>query len=207
MNQHVDYRPYGLAKLMLIGCSAVAFLSIGVFGGGIFGGAPWTRASISGRIAKVFAAAPLNSKRVVPEKWQSTREYDPPAYVKVASEKKQPLHFMPSNCCETPKNFEPSTEALKGGTIGSPGNPPPPWADATCSKVDAWFPESMKNMQQAPTINDPNAIVTLDITPPSGQTNEECCVWVYHYGDPPHEFKRKNKAIRRPVLEVSRGDW
>jgi hypothetical protein len=78
------------------------------------------------------------------------------------------------------------------------------WSKEACAKVDVWFPESMRNVQQAPTMNDPNATVTFDITPPLRQTNEECSVWVYHYGDPPHKFKRKNKDIGKPVLAVAR---
>ena len=51
--------------------------------------------------------------------------------------------------------------------------------DGDCAQVDVWIPADMANAQQAPTINDPNASVTLDITPsPNGR---DCSIWHYHY--------------------------
>ena len=38
----------------------------------------------------------------------------------------------------------------------------------------------MRNMQSAPTMNDPNASVTLLMTPPI-DGNSNCAEWVYHY--------------------------
>jgi hypothetical protein len=61
--------------------------------------------------------------------------------------------------------------ALKGGGAGI--------GDVDCAQVDVWIPADMANAQQAPTINDPNAIVTLDITP--SPTGSDCQTWHWHY--------------------------
>jgi hypothetical protein len=46
----------------------------------------------------------------------------------------------------------------------------------------------------APTINDPNASVVLDITPPP-VGNSKCTVWKYHYGDKPPTREKKRRIV------------
>jgi hypothetical protein len=74
------------------------------------------------------------------------------------------------------------TDPLIGGIVGSPPVPIAP-ADAGCTKIDVWLPN--KNIATAPTMNDPNATVVLDITPPSKGEESNCTEMHYHSGTPP----------------------
>ena len=49
-----------------------------------------------------------------------------------------------------------------------------------CAQVDVWIPESMAKADSAPTLNDPNASITLDITPSKSETSA-CSLLKYHY--------------------------
>lgn len=104
---------------------------------------------------KVFTAAPDRTTRVFPEKLQSTRVNAPPPYASVVSLKVHPLQLKPSSICDPPSKCESSTKFLTGGTSGTPPveRSWPAWANTGCSRVDVWLPETMKNMEQAPTIN------------------------------------------------------
>jgi hypothetical protein len=176
---------YGLTKLTVIGCFAVAVFSVGFLGIGGFGGTPLVIPSKKGSTAIVFAAAPFNTTRIVPENLQLVKANAPPEYDNVTFSKKHPVQFKPSSSCGTFLSTNPVCDVVIGGTTGTPPSEMAVWASTGCSRIDAWFPESMKNALQAPTINDPNASVTLDITPPSGDSRGDCAVWVYHYGNPP----------------------
>jgi hypothetical protein len=187
---------YGLTKLTVIGCFIVAVCSLGFLGVGGFGGTPRVSACKKGSMTTVFAAAPDKITRVVPENLQLARLYAPPPYFNVALAKTQFLQFNPSNSWGTPEKMEFSTKAPEsGGTTGTPPVAMAVWENRGCSRVDAWFPESIKNALQAPTINDANATVTLDITPPSGDSRGDCAVWVYHYGNPPSKPIEANKSM------------
>lgn len=72
------------------------------------------------------------------------------------------------------------------------------WAAATdskCGRVDVYLPN--KNARQTLTTNQ-NDTVTLDITPPSSGKNENCTIWVYHYGEPPPVKKPARRKTLRP---------
>jgi hypothetical protein len=58
--------------------------------------------------------------------------------------------------------------------------------------VDVWLPNSKTD--SAPTINDPNATVTVRIAP--SNDSEKCSTWHYHYGEPPPQPNDKNKEFR-----------
>jgi hypothetical protein len=178
------YCPYGLSRLTLTVLVAVAICGIGACGLGWIGGFAVRRAPNMRSKVTVFAAAPVSFKRKFFDTDTSLKLKAPPPYVNDTFSNLQPLQDRPSNCCVTPTQSDSVKLRLpSGGTLGiSPG------ADTAedCAKVDAWFPASTKNIMEAPTINDPNASVTLDITPPSEDSNgENCAVWVYHYGKPP----------------------
>jgi hypothetical protein len=66
--------------------------------------------------------------------------------------------------------------------------------------VDVWMGDSMRNIAKAPTINDPNDSITLDIKPPLNGERGDCAVWVYHYGNPPEKFR-----LIAPQLELIGG--
>ena len=70
------------------------------------------------------------------------------------------------------------------------------FAKASCTIIDVWLPAKpkSKNTLEAPSMNDPNASVVLDITPPSGERIEGCTFWRYHYGEtPPPKHKKNDK--------------
>src|SRR5208337_5377884 len=97
----------------------------------------------------------------------------PPPYIKVAFLKVQCSQLSPSNpIVMLPPNVLSALLELRGGTTGT--RPLPitvagtgPDGGEDCAKVDVWIPTDTIDAQQAPTINDPNASITLDITPSS----------------------------------------
>jgi hypothetical protein len=129
--------------------------------------------------------------------------YAPPLYSRTTSLNMHSLHSMPSSCCVTPKK-RPRAKSLccKGGTTGIAYGKPAPAGGVldSCAHVDVWLPENTNNVVRAPTMNDPNASVTLDITPPSESPRGDCAIWVYHYGNSPS--KESNSKLQ-PMLIAS----
>ncbi len=191
---------YGLLKLTVMSCLAVAVLSIGVLGVGGGGGAPWVSAVKKGNMPTVLAAAPPNITRIFPENLQSVSLYAPPPYSKVTFLKTHRSHTNPSSCCATPSKTVPET--LGPGTVGTvgiaAGMANPCERCCSCARIDAWIPKSSKNIVQAPIMNDPNAMVILDITPPSEGSGRDCAECVYHYGNAPS----KQSDSKPPLMRV-----
>ncbi len=201
------FKPYGLARLIVTTLAAAAVLCSGVRGSGCCGRAPLWIAWTSLKNTNVFAAAPLRVRRVVPENEQLTKLYVPPPYSNVASLNMQSRHSMPSSCWVSDFNRTRSKRAKSDGTTGmAAGSATPAWAKAKCATVDVWLPESMRNIEKAPALNDPNASITLDITP-APHNGAGCAVWRYHYGPPParggHSTHgdRKRQPTGRHVLQ------
>src|SRR5216684_19356 len=201
------YSEYGLVKLMVVGLCAVAVLSIGVLGLGGSGGWPDIIAWSKGKIAKVLVAAPFKVTRVVPEKEQLIKLYAPPAYSKRTSLNTQLVQSSPSSDWVTSSKINSSNfgKATKGLKVGSepvrtmpllPCAAPPPLntdlpcvEPGACGVVDAWLPKDWfpanSKVLQAPTTNDSNASIVLDINPPTSGQVTDCVLWRYHYGTPP----------------------
>jgi hypothetical protein len=168
----------------------------------------------------------MRTTRVTPEKRAFCKLYAPPLYSKVTPSKTQPSQSNPSNSCLTPL-IEPvqyrgpsATEALGSApnilfplTSGGPSR----WkfvnwqgrcagkdcagGDVTCAIIDVWLPKS--DMLQAPTMNDSNATVTLDITPPVSGNPGKCAIWKYHYGEAPPKtggtIRQKNRSRKKTL--------
>ena len=180
--------PYGVTRSAVKASFTRAALIIGSFclvgGGFLF----WSMLCKKAEVIRAFAAAPLKVTRVVPENLGFTSLEAPPAYVNVTSVNEHSSQFKPSNCCSPPLKAVPvNTAFCNGGTVGSaPGKTA---CFGNCASVDVWLPESMRNSStlQTPALNDPNAAVTLDITPPQSGKAATCSVWHYHYGTPPQK--------------------
>jgi hypothetical protein len=191
------FEPYGLTKFPLRGAVRLAVLIIGVFGS-IVGG--WL-----GRVAgqpinpnaprnwTVLAAAPTKLKFTLPEIVAFSSLYAPPPYSKVTLLNLQFTHSVPSSAWVIPLNPPPlNTLPLSGGTVGmapSIFTATGFWAKTGCRKVEVWG-LSKKYMQMAPSKNDPNAIVSFRITPPSSGKAGDCTVWKYRDGKAPWKPKR-----------------
>jgi hypothetical protein len=171
---------YGLAKSPVISCLTLAVFSIGLLGFGAGGCWLAARACTKLKNATVFAAAPVKFTRTGPENLNRVNVNAPPPYSRTELVKSQSVQLLPSTIRVKPLTPIFSKFLVMGGTTGTPmpttrrGG-----LGGSCARVDVWMPESMKNIQQAPTINDPNASVALLITPPSdGLSN--CAEWTYH---------------------------
>lgn len=193
---------------------AIAVLMIGVFGFGGTGFCCSAIALIRSTNATVLAAAPCNEIRVTPLKWAFVKLYDPPPYISATFSNVQLSQSSPSSACVVVPFGAPLNDPLHilgpnvtaafgctpsmtiawlppeksklvnmqdrcaGGACGAGAG-----VGGVCAKIDVWLPKIAA--QQAPTINDPNASVILDITPPPSGKSGNCTVWVYHYGEPP----------------------
>jgi hypothetical protein len=144
----------------------------------------------------VLWAAPVRTTETFPGTFVSGKLKLPPPYVSTLAVTVHPSHEKPSSCCTLPPTFDPCPKNCNGGTTGiapgmdiveggSVGACEDCWN--ACTRVNVWLPESAKNMQQAPTTNDPNASVTLDIRSPLDGERGDCAVWTYHYGNPPEK--------------------
>lgn len=160
------------------------------FGGLGVGMAPraWSR-------TKVLRAAPFKASGVWARSLQFIHRKAPPAYVKETADIVQPVQSIPSRDWTSPVIEPPSQWTRAAGTTGSAPSifRPVPWS--ACTKVDVWQSWSATNDIETPTMKDPNASVTLDITPPLEGNGGNCAVWVYHYGKPPSK-----KHTRQPML-------
>jgi hypothetical protein len=153
-------------------------------GAGRFGAGsiPVTRIS-----STVFAAAPVKMTGTPLGIMAVGNRKAPPPYVKTRGLILQsPSHEKPSSCCTLPPIVSPLPKYCNGGTTGIAagmeivdGGSVGGGCWAACTRVDVWMPESSKDMQQAPTINDPKASVIFLITPPS-EGNSNCAEWAYH---------------------------
>lgn len=114
-----------------------------------------------------FPAAPLSSSVTFPENKQFRQRNGPPQYSSCESWKTQPLQLMPSKRHGAgPKVTPPFTRTDSGraGTIGRASFPIDDWAKAV-----SIFPGSRddaRNIDTAPTANDPSAKASLLIYPP-----------------------------------------
>lgn len=190
-------RHFGLTqRTIVIGAFAWAILVSFGFGGLGFG-LPDVMAAIKGSTANAFWAAPVKTTLVVPENRQFSKWYAPPPYVSVTLSNVHSLQFRPSNCCgSVPKWLSLTSIDDKGGTTGIASGRPKP----DCARIDVWLPESMKNMQKAPTTNDSNASIVFDIPPPKDGKGNDCAVSYYHYGTPPVKpppKRHKRKSVRK----------
>jgi hypothetical protein len=134
------------------------------------------------RNTAVFDAAPVSCIDGGLTNCDSTIENSPPPYNNIVRSKTHRRQRTPATRNESSVKWEPSTEIfLNGGTVGVPSmfmakpGGAKPWGD--CANVEVWFPS--KNIDMAPTMNDPNATVTFRISPPNNVF--ECGVWTYHY--------------------------
>jgi hypothetical protein len=177
---------FGVPKLPLTVSLTVAALSIGSLLGGLCLGA-WPAANpwMNWRNIRVFRAAPSNSTRTGPEKEKSVNWKLPPPYLKTEPLNAHRTHSAPSTWKAKPETPISVKWPDIGGTAGTPG---PATAKGirggSCAEVDVWLPESARNAVATPSANDTNAIVTLDIKPPS-EMSGNCAIWLYHYGKPP----------------------
>jgi hypothetical protein len=137
----------------------------------------------------VFNAAPLSSIRTGGVIVVLRKTYPPPPYCKVTFDSAHPSQETPSTRYLMLDNFAPLTTRLpSGGTTGSAPSicinvrVGADVAGDCCANVEVWFPTS--NTDMAPSVNDPNASVTFDISPPE---NGECGKWKWHYGEHPPE--------------------
>ena len=192
--------PNGVVRSAVKTSLAVAVRRIGLLGA-IAGG--FLLASIACRnwiTETVLAAAPFNFIRIGPEIFGFTSRMGPPEYSNITSLNEQSTHSSPSNVSRPgpPKELWVNTLPDNGFTIGSQPSSfkGPPWVNTGCATVDVWLPESAKNAVATPSANDTNAVVTLDIAPPSEFSGRNCAVWVYHEGNPPD----KSKSIATPIL-------
>lgn len=185
MQKTFHFWPYGLTKSTVIVCSLAAILKMGLFGLTGCGLAPEFTESTKANKVIVLAAAPFKTTRIGVEIEALTRLKAPPEYSNVTFLKTQSLQSNPSSGWMTFINDDEETTLPRNeGNVGSaPSKTIPLWADAGCTRIDVWFPN--KNITKAPTINDPNATVILDITPPLENKESDCVIYYYHYGDPP----------------------
>jgi len=149
----------------------------------------WLRRANQVETATALNAAPRRVRLVLPSKRQLTQLTIPPEYVRSAFLSKQPSQLIPSSW-KFPLMVAPWIKTLgMGGRTGTALGPD----TNACARVDAWLPESMNrhDVITTPDANDPNAKITLDITPPLKRSGGDCAVWVYHYGTPPSKPRRK----------------
>ena len=189
---------YGATKSPLSSFSRLALLMIGVFGltsGACgFAGHPIIPKVLSN--PSVFAAAPTNLSWTGGTTVESVRLYAPPPYTNVTPLYTLLLERNPSRGTSALRNVLcDDPELPSGGTRGTAACQTSPmsgiWAKAKpdCRTVEMWFPN--KDMQSAPTTNDPNASVTVRITPPSSGKAGNCTVWKKHYGVRPKSGKAR----------------
>ena len=184
--------PAGLIQLAVVIWSLTSTaVNRGGRADGCFCRSAWSCANV----CRAFRAAPVNFTSICPVKVGFTSRYAPPAYVRTALWNLQRSQFRPSSAWPTPVKELSAIILLvgRGGTTGStPAMSIPTWAQEAdgCSRVGVWFPEDTKsNVLAMPNTNDPNASLTVRITPPpsfSGLDNPEpCSMRYYHYKDPP----------------------
>src|SRR6267154_878462 len=158
----------------------IAFPGGGATGAG-FGIAPVIRNRLN-----VFWAAPVKLISTFRGTLEPGSLKAPPPYVKTGTAIVHRSQEKPSSCCTAPPTVEPSPKNCNGGTTGTaPGieiTEGGAWAWGgcwnACTRVDVWTSEKASNPQRIPTINDPNATVTLFIHSPSTESN--CSEWIYH---------------------------
>jgi hypothetical protein len=191
----MNYCPYGLIK----SCLTIFVISTLTFSGCLGGGECGVLNLLTSEkyvvSAKVFAAAPKSFSLIDPENLAFSNLNAPPPYSKVTSSKVFPSVFKPSSATLPCNMLLPMKLGCMGGTDGTALGVTPIWAKAGCTTVDVWLPDN-RSINTAPTINDPNASITLDITPPSRcsqNKDSNCVIYRYHHGNPPPLMKRKKK--------------
>jgi hypothetical protein len=120
-----------------------------------------------------FAAAPVSASLMDPENFGCIKRKGPPPYTMVAFSNLSPVELTPSSPTLIPEYLLPD-EGISVERVGTTGVAP--LVATSCAKVNAWFPGGInKNELTAPTMNDSNAVVTLDITPPSEGSGGKLC--------------------------------
>ncbi len=176
--------PYGLIKSTVIVCGLVAVSIIGALGLIGLGLEPSFTELTKANNLTVLAAAPFKITRIGVEMRALTSLYAPPEYSKVTLLKTQSLQFIPSSCWIRFENVDEEKFILNGGTTGFAGSLTITLVDGgDCANNDIWFPN--KDITRTPDINDPNANVILDITPPFGHEKGNGVKMHFHYGWPP----------------------
>lgn len=193
----------------------IGILGFGSLSQGGEGGAAWEAQTLK-KVSSlsVLAAAPLSSSLTGSLITTPGRSYAPPPYVSWVLLSEHPKHRRPSSCCAPPVTANPYNVGPRLGTIGiASGSEIVDWAAAPggvggegsaanaeerCTTVDMWDPDDIMSAEQAPTMNDPNASVTLDISPPKHKTNSDCVVWRRHKRFPP-TWKGHGGTSRDPM--------
>lgn len=188
---------YSLPKLPLTVSFMVAVCISGL-GALCVGTWPAARFWTNFRKTTVFRAAPVSSTRTGPEKEKSVNWKFPPPYFSTGPLKTHRTHSVPSTLnAMTPPEMPKSLKCcVIGGTTGTAPAPTPiapggvigalgagagvSGGGDDCAQIDAWLPAGTNDSVVAtPSTNDANAIVVLDISPPStGKSN--CAVWHWH---------------------------
>jgi hypothetical protein len=190
---------YGLTNVPLIAVFRVALWMTGVLGlvaGGVFGAAAQPIIPRLFSSANVLPAAPMNWRFVSPSNVELRSKYAPPPYRIVTLRNMLSYTMNPSRSIVWPAIMLPpsSFATVTGGTIGTHRltRGEAVWAKAKsdCRKVEIWFPN--KDMQTAPTMNDPTASVTVRITPPSSGGAGNSTVWKKHYRVRPKSGKTRS---------------
>ena len=116
--------------------------------------------------------------------------------------------------------FGNSKKGLKVGSEPSRPTPifectaPPPLridlpcgAEGACAEIDVWLPESMRNNRvlQAPTINDPNATVTLDVRPPVSNSSGNCATLCHNYDNLPDNTVETSQTVSERPEAIAGG--
>lgn len=197
----IYFPEYALAKFPVTSVFRLALWMTGVLGlvgggaGAASGQSPYPNMF---QKASVLAAAPTSSTCVFPPNLARTSWNAPPPYRMWELMNISPVERIPSSSYNTPPSMLFSLNTRdKGGTTGTYGLVPAgatgdgddvdfagdSWAKATsgCTKVEMWFPFPKSDMQTAPTMNDPNATITVRITPPSSGNAGNCVVRKNHY--------------------------
>lgn len=181
-NDVTGRKNYGLVeKLSVAGVLMLACInSGGLYAGGGTGRVGPFSARMMPNNAMVFAAAPVKRIRIPFLKIECASLKSPPPYVRAALSNVHPSQLIPSRGWT---KLPPISTFLSCGpsdtlALGiAPGTP----TAGTCAQVDVWIPKEMMDAQQAPTIKDPNASITLDMVPSKGG---DCEIWHYHYLKP-----------------------
>ena len=181
--------PYGLRRSPIMGVARVTVFMVGVLGStivgwaGCFAGQP-IRPNVLRNWA-VFAAAPTSLTFTEPDILTLSSLKAPPPYSNTTLLNEHPVHVIPSGRYVLPFIVEFDSTTFGGSTTGT-APPTSTWANAECRNVEVWgLPSPDSEVQTTPNTNDPNAMVTFLITPPSSGVTGDCTEWEYHNGGPP----------------------
>jgi hypothetical protein len=204
-----SYFWYGVCHMSsLAGVVRLIVLSTGLLGANVCGFCLAVMDKSNGSRAAVLAAGPTSSTRTIPLKVGLPNRTAPPEYRSVPPVNSQSSQSKPSSACCPPLTWSRRKGGPKPGTDGSfPISTAGAFdvvasivistngylrgvggdvggEDGVCAKVIVWLPKN-SDPSKSPTVNDPNAKVILDITPPPSGKAGNCSVLEYRYGEPP----------------------